>query len=246
MKKGKKSMIITIGLVCFLLVMIIFMQFKVVQESQESNIDSMQEAELRQELANWKTKYEETKAKYDETSATLQSYREESTSDEKTKETLENELESLNMALGKTDVEGEGVIITFRKKTESELSEDERIEEISAIDLVYIVNSLKDAGAEAISINGERIVNTTDMADVGGSIKINSRYLRTDTYEIKAIGNSSYLESSLFGKGGFVEQLDISGIKADIERSKRVAISKYTGDYETKYMQEKESKNDKD
>ena len=38
-KKGKKSMIITIGIVCFLLVMIIFMQFKVVQESQESNIE---------------------------------------------------------------------------------------------------------------------------------------------------------------------------------------------------------------
>ena len=51
-------MIITIGLVCFLLVMIIFMQFKVVQESQETNIDTMQETELRQELASWKNKYE--------------------------------------------------------------------------------------------------------------------------------------------------------------------------------------------
>ena len=243
MKRGKKSMIVTIGIVCFLLVMIIFMQFKVVQESQESNIDSMQEAVLRQELANWKTKYEETKSKNEETSNTLKTYREESTSDEKTKETLETELENLNMALGKTDVEGEGVIITFRKKEESELSEDERIDEISAIDLVYIVNALKDAGAEAISINDERIVSTTDMADVGGSIKINSKYLRTDTYVVKAIGNSSYLESSLFGKGGFVEQLDISGIKSDIERSKKVSISKYTGDFETKYMQEKESKN---
>ena len=145
-------MIITIGIVCFLLVMIIFMQFKVVQESQETNIDSMQEAELRQELANWKTKYEETKAKNDETTSTLKTYQEESSSDEKTKETLEAELENLNMALGKTDVEGEGVIITFRKKDESELGEDERIDEITAIDLVYIVNSLKDAGAEAISI----------------------------------------------------------------------------------------------
>ena len=244
MKKGKRSMIITIGLVCFLLVMIIFMQFKVVQESQESNIDSMQEAELRQELANWKTKYEETKSKNQETLNTLQTYKEESTSDEKTKQTLETELENLNMALGKTDVEGEGVIISLREKEENELGEDEEIASISAIDLVYIVNSLKDAGAEAISINGERIVNTTDMADVGGSIKINSRYLRTDTYEIKAIGNSSYLESSLFGKGGFVEQLNTSGIKADIERNKKVTISKYTGDFETKYMQEKESKNE--
>ena len=133
--------------------------------------------------------------------------------------------------------------VLWTKKEENELAEDEEIAEITSIDLVYIVNALKDAGAEAISINGDRIVNTTDMADVGGSIKINSRYLRTDTYEVKAIGNSAYLESSLFGKGGFVEQLDISGIKSDIERSKKVTISKYTGDFETKYMQEKESKN---
>ena len=245
MKKGKISMIITISLVCFLLVMIIFMQFKVVQESQESNIDSMQEAELRQELTNWKTKYEETKAKHEETSNTLQTYKEESTSDEKTKETLESELENLNLILGKTDVEGEGVVISLRQKTEDELGADEEITAISSIDLVYIVNYLKDAGAEAISINDERIVNSTDMADVGGSIKINSKYLRTDTYEIKAIGNSSYLESSLFGKGGFVEQLNTSGIKADIERNKKVTIPKYTGDFETKYMQEKESKDEK-
>lgn len=242
MKKGKKSMIITTGIVCFLLFMIIFMQFKVVQESKQTNIDSMQEAELRQELATWKTKYEETKAKHEETQNTLQSYEEESSSDEKTKQTLEAELANLNLLLGKTDVEGEGIILTLKKKNQNELAEEEEIKEIASIDLVYIVNYLKDAGAEAISINDERIVNTTDMADVGGSIKINSKYLRTDVYEIKAIGNRSYLESSLFGKGGYVEQLNTSGIKTEIERSSRVRISKYTGDFETKYMQEKESK----
>ncbi len=241
MKKGKISMTITIGIVCFLLVMIIFMQFKVVRETEETNIDTMQEAELRQELANWKTKYEEAKEKYDETISTLNSYKEESTSDSQTKATLEAELENLEMALGKTDVEGEGVIITFSEKTEEELEEEEQIEPIRAEDLIYIVNYLKDAGAEAISINEERIVNTTDIADVGESIKINSKYLRTSTYTIKAIGNSAYLESSLFGKGGYVELLNTSGIKSEIERQNRVQISKFDGDFEINYMQEVEA-----
>ena len=225
MKKGKISMTITIGIVCFLLVMIIFMQFKVVRQSEETNINTMQEAELRQELANWKIKYEEAKEKYDETSETLKTYKEESTSDNQTKETLEKELENLEMALGKTNVEGEGEITP-----------------INAQDLIYIVNYLKDAGAEAISINGERIVNNTYIVDIVGEsiIKINSKYLRTNSYEIKAIGNSSYLESSIFGKGGYVEQLNTTGINAKIERSNRVRISKYEGDFETKYMQEKE------
>ena len=60
------------------------------------------------------------------------------------------------------------------------------------------------------------------MADVGGSIKINSKYLRTDTYEIKAIGNKAYLESSIFGKGGYAEQLNTTGIKTDIERKNKI------------------------
>lgn len=247
MKKGKISMIITIGIVCFLLVMIIFMQFKVVRQSEETNINTMQEAELRQELANWKIKYEETKEKYDETAETLRTYKEESTSDNATKETLEKELENLEMALGKTNVEGEGVVITLSEKNENELVEEEEIAPINAQDLIYIVNYLKDAGAEAISINGERIVNTTYIVDIAGEsiIKINSKYLRTNSYEIKAIGNSSYLESSIFGKGGYVEQLNTTGINAKIERNNRVRISKYEGEYETKYMQEKETETKK-
>ena len=111
---------------------------------------------------------------------------------------------------------------------------------IKAEDLVYIVNYLKDSGAEAISINDERIVNTTDIADVGDAVKINSKYLRTDTYTIKAIGNSSYLESSILGKGGYAEQLSTTGIKTEIEKLDKVEISKYNGEFEIKYIEEAE------
>lgn len=240
MKKGKIVMTITIGIVCFLLTMIIFMQFKVVRETEETNIDTMQEAELRQELANWKSKYDEAKERYDEVSETLESYKEETSTDSQTKETLEAELETLELQLGKTDVEGEGVIITLSEKSQEELEEEEQIISIKAEDLVYIVNYLKDSGAEAISINDERIVNTTDIADVGDAIKINSKYLRTDRYTIKAIGNSSYLESSIFGKGGYAEQLSTTGIKTEIEKSNKVEISKYDGEFEIKYLEEAE------
>ena len=60
MKKGKNVMIVTVSIVCFLFMMIVFMQFKVAKQTQETDIDTMQETELRQQLANWKTKYEET------------------------------------------------------------------------------------------------------------------------------------------------------------------------------------------
>ncbi len=240
MKKGKYVMIITLSIVCFLLTLIIFMQFKVAKETKETNIDTMQEAELRQQLANWKTKYEETREKTEEISNTLETYKKESTSDIKTKQALEAEYKTLEQALGKTDVEGEGIIISLREKNENELSEDEFITPIVAEDLIYIVNYLKDAGAEAISINDERIINNTDIVDIGDfvNIKINSNYIRTNNYEIKAIGNSSYLESSIFGKGGYAEQLNISGIKATVQKSNKVRINKYNGEIEKKYIEE--------
>lgn len=238
MRKGKIVMTITISIVCFLLVMVIFMQFKVVQETEETNISTMQEAELRQKLANWKTKYDETKQKYEEVLNTLESYKEESSSDSKTKETLEAELQNMELLLGMTDVEGEGAIITLTEKKQTELEEDEQIVSIKAEDLIYIVNYLKDAGSEAISINEERIVGSTDIVDVGDAIKINSKYLRTNTFIIKAIGNSSYIESSIFGKGGYAEQLNTTGINAQIQRPNKVRIAKYEGEYNNKYIEE--------
>lgn len=242
MKKGTYIMIATICIVGFILAMIIFMQFKVVQQSEEINVDVMQEAELRQELANWKNKYDETKSRYNEVMQKLESYKQESSTDNEKQETLEEELESQKQELGKTDVEGEGIILTLTEKTNEEL-ENEEIEELKPIyaeDLIYMINALKDSGAEAISVNDERIVNTTDIADVGDNIKINSKYIRTSTYVIKAIGNASYLESAIMGKGGYAEPLNTTGIKTDIERSNKVKIPKFNGEFEIKYMEEVE------
>ena len=232
MSREKKIIIVTISIICFLLTMIIFMQFKVVNEREETNIETLNEAELREALLNWKTKYEETKQKYEEVVNSIKTYKEEKNSDKKTKETLEAELENLEMALGKTDVEGEGIIIT--------LTENEPI--VEAIDLICIVNYLKDAGAEAISINDERVVSTTDIVDLNDELvkKINSRFIRDKEYIIKAIGNKAYLESCISGKGGYQSILMAYGVNVDVQKSNKVTIQKYNGDFETKYLKEEE------
>ena len=246
MKKGKNVMIVTIAIICFLLMMVVFMQFKVTKQSKESNIDTMQEAELRQQLANWKTKYEETREKTLELTNTLETYKKESTSDVNTKQVLEAEYKTLEQALGKTDVEGEGIIITIREKTIDELSENEAINKLYPGQLTHIINTLKDAGAEAISINDERIIATSDIVMVGDvedlttlTIKINSKYIRTNEYVIKAIGDSSYLESSVLGKGGDIRELmELGGFDSNVKRTNKVRINKYNGEIKTKYMEE--------
>ena len=69
MKKGKKTMMVTIGIACFALSCVTFMQFKIVNETDITSIETMREGELRTELANWKSKYEEADKVRDEIKA---------------------------------------------------------------------------------------------------------------------------------------------------------------------------------
>lgn len=231
MKKGKIVMTVTIGIACFILVMIIFMQFKVVHETDITSIDTMRQADLQTELANWKSKYEEIQKKYEETYKTLTKYKEETDSDAKVKKNLEEELENLQMILGKTDVQGKGIIVTIKEGNDSENKIDNE-------NLLVIVNYLRDAGADAISINGQRIVNQTDFAEIRpGYIKVNSQRV-TSPYEIKAIGDPDYLKSALIGTGGYQEELQAWGHSVEIEEKNKIEIPKYNGEMNTKYIEQ--------
>lgn len=230
-KKGKITMTITIGIACFALALVMFMQFKIVNETDITSIENMREAELRTELANWKSKYEETNEQYEETTAKIQEYKQNKQSNEETEKLVDEELAQINMSLGNTDVQGEGIEITLRD------TDNEEISRINSDDLLLIVNALKSAGAEAISINDERIINMSDIVDINGSfIKVNGQRILAP-YVIKAIGNQSYLESILTGNGGPVDEMKKIGQDVSIEKSNKVKILKYNKDIKIKYIQ---------
>lgn len=230
MKKGKMTMTITIGIACFALVTVMMMQFKVVNETDITEIENMQEAELKTELANWKTRYEEIDAQYEETTQRIEEYKSDEVSNNEASQLVREELEQTNTLLGLTDVHGEGIVITLKS--------GEGITAISADDLLIIVNALKFAGAEAISINDERIVNTTDIVDIldGSFIKVNGQRI-LEPYVIKVIGNQSHMESSVTGNGGKVEELQTLGHTITIEKDNDITIGKYNGEIETKYIE---------
>ncbi len=230
LKKGKITMIIIVGLVCFVLILVMSMQFKVVKQTDITSIENMREAELREELANWKEKYDEVDSKYNETIEKLNEYKETEKSNEETEKVIDNELEQVNMLLGKTDVQGKGIEIFLRD------TEDEEVPKINADDLLVIVNALKLAGAEAISINDQRIINMTDIVNVDTYIKVNGNRILSP-YTIKAIGNQIYLESELIGNGGYVDTLRKSGHSIEIQKKDNVEILKYNGEIKTKYIE---------
>lgn len=97
-------------------------------------------------------------------------------------------IEKSNLLLGTTNVVGEGVVVTLTDNQERQIQAD---------DLVELINELRFAGAEAISINGVRILSMTDIVDIDSYILIKPRQRLISPYVVKAIGNQTYLTSTL-------------------------------------------------
>ena len=233
-KKGKIIVTITIGIACLALSLVMFMQFKVVNQTDITSIENMREEELRTELAAWKERYEEANAQYQEKSNTLQEYKEKEESDTETSNLVNEELERVNLLLGKTDVQGEGITITLRDTT----TDEGKILNITSDALNLIINELKYAGAEAICVNEERIINMSDIVEINDRslILVNGQRV-ISPYIIKAIGDQTYLESTLVGKGGSIDELRKQGYDIAVEKSDNITIQKYNQEINTKYIQ---------
>lgn len=127
---------------------------------------------------------------------------------------------------------GNGITIILDDTTQDLIDEP-----ISYRDILVLVNELKSAGAEAISVNGKRVINTTEIRYISSTkIVINGEYI-TSPYTIKAIGNIDNLTSSMKFKGGIVEELETRGIVTTIESSKELIIDKYDGVIQYKYAE---------
>lgn len=206
MKKGKVTLIIMMALSCFVLSLVMSMQFKIVKQTDITLIEAMREEELKSELANFKQLYKEAEEQYQEKLLKLNEYREKQESEEESEKLIANELIQSTMYLGKTDVKGEGIIITI-KDIDEQTIEGENVYPISAEDLLIIVDYLRLAGAEAISINEERIIHMSEIVDVTNYVIFVNQQRILAPYVIKAIGNSASLESTLLGNGGYIEEL---------------------------------------
>ena len=218
--KNKNIMAVIIGAVCIILVAVMFAQFKTVEETDITGIETAREEELQTMLSSWKTKYEEMQEKLQDTQTKITEYEQKINSKEETSELLDEELEQTNLLVGKTNVIGEGVIITLQDNDEKS---------IVASDLRTLVNELKLAGAEAISINDKRILNMTEIVDVNGRILINEEPT-VSPFVVKAIGDQTYLSSALSLKNsGFVDSYTKFGKTVEMKEQKNISILAYNG-----------------
>ncbi len=134
---------------------------------------------------------------------------------------------------GAVDLQGPGIIVTLADSDViNEKGPNHSI--IHDTDIILILNHLKDAGAEAISVNDQRLISTSSIDCAGTNILINHNVC-TGPFIIKAIGNPEKLETDLLSEGGYMEMLRFLGMKADIERSESLLIPKYDGEISFEY-----------
>lgn len=234
-KREQLIISIIIGLMFFILTLIIFMQFKTISYTDINALETMQEGELRAELTAIKTKYTETMEQLKETLAMIKEYEETINSDKEAAVLLESELEKSRNLLGKNAVRGEGIIVTL---TDVEVG---KYGKINANDLIELVNELRASGAEAISINGHRIVNTSYIIDLEPFIGINVSKREVSPYVVKAIGDITYLESGLSQKQyGYIDTKVNGGKNVTLEKSDNIYIEAYSETLEFKYAKEVE------
>ena len=102
--KEKVILSISIGCAALILTMIMFTQFKTIEKTDIVAIETMRETELRTELADWKSKYEEIEGKLEEVDNKIEEYKAQMASEENATALLEQEYEDSQKYLGYTDV----------------------------------------------------------------------------------------------------------------------------------------------
>lgn len=231
-KKEKNNNIITtsiiLGIMCFLLTAGINIQINTVKNSGTSVAKTTAENGLRDSVLRMKQRFENTNKQLDKKEQELENLINDVAKNDDNIKNKNNELNRLNEIIGFTKVEGPGLVVTLAdgEAPENSLLVSDYL--VHDYDLIFVVNELFNAGAEAVSINGVRIVSTSGITCAGNIIKINDERVGTP-FKIKAIGSKDMLYGSLKRSGGYLDNLEDAGVEVEVSRKDSITIDKYTG-----------------
>lgn len=160
----------------------------------------------------------------------------EGAAEEEFEASLINEVELYKITSGKETVEGAGVEVLVDDGTR-ELYAGEDINNLLVhdMDIVMIINELNRCGAEAVSVNGQRITPNTAISCSGYTVRINGEvYARP--FNIKAIGDGKRMAAALVGPDGYGTSLKNWGVQFEVRLKDDIVIDAVSKDYIYKYM----------
>lgn len=221
-----------------LLTMAIFIQINTIEAATKSVGSTLKDnSDLKDELLSSQGKYESLYKELENKEKKLEEVRLNAAAKNETDSQNEVEIKNNQTLLGLTDVSGQGFIIKLDENREVNSDEVLNISGylVHEEDLLYIVNELFNSGADAISINGQRVVNTTSILCDGNIIRINGKMVGVPI-TIKAVGYPERMDYALTRPGGYLKKMAGDGVKVYTERSENITIPKYEGVYSYEYL----------
>lgn len=153
---------------------------------------------------------------------------------------LNSELEQAKLSAGTVPVGGPGLRLLLDDSAAKTIppKEDPAMYIVHEYQLRDIVNVLWAAGAEAISINGERIVGATSIYCVGSTILVNDT--RTSPpYEFLVIGDPARLEAALGDAQNLKalkSRVKLYGLQFDMQKPQQITVPAYTGGFDVRHV----------
>ncbi len=221
---------ISMTAICIILGFIIGIQVKTVKR-QISAADIQRVNELSVELKKTNEEKEALTEKLSESEKKIREYEDAISDESESVKLLRGELDSARMLAGMTELAGRGVTVTLNDSSKQSQVSGENIDAnaflVHAEDILSVINELNVAGAEAISINGQRIVSSSSVRCAGSVVNINGVKIAAP-FVITAIGDPDVMESALRFPGGVVDSLAPWGIEVSIKKSDSVTVASYT------------------
>lgn len=151
---------------------------------------------------------------------------------------LNAQLQEARIAAGLIPLKGPGIVLQLEDSAEPVApGANESDYLVGARDVRTVVEELWAAGAEAISINGERLTPSSAIIDIGPSVLVNSAYLAAP-YQVTALGPRD-LYPRLAAAPGFVDfilaRAEAYGIKVSFAEPAEVQVPAFAGTVTLRY-----------
>jgi uncharacterized protein YlxW (UPF0749 family) len=234
----KISGIVVIGLMAMFIGLVISIQITTTQGSDVGGLVPLAKAQgYLEELKQVRVEKDAALEELNKLETRLDKIEKEKSDEDYFLKGVVSDLEKYKMAAGVVDVKGPGVVVTVDDPLPTEQFSDEYSVIMLRSDLLLsLVNKMKDAGAEAISINGQRIIATTEISLAGDNVNINT-VPTAPPYVIKAIGNPDTIDSTLTIRFGIIEQMKNFGLRIDIKKKDEIEIPRYSGIIKYRYAE---------
>lgn len=235
---NRKQIAITLGIMCLILTCGIAIQVRTMNSAGSTASRTLVDNELRDNVLRWKEKYDNLSEELRKAEKKLEDVRESATQNDTTASGKEEELQKNNTLLGLTNVVGSGIVIELEDGNNPIFVIDNPSDLlIHNDDLMSLLNELRNAGAEAVAINDQRVTANSAITCEGNIIKINGEKIGSP-FTIKAIGSQALLYGSIMRGGSYLELMKERGVNVKkVSQEENIHINKYNGTISYKYMQ---------